>query len=279
VQVAAGNVDADPQIEYVTGAGAGSTPQVRIFNRDNSVDDYGFFAYDPNYRGGVNVATGDVDGDGIDEIITGTSPGSTTHVRIFKKNGQAIGGFFAYDGYYTGVNVATGDMDGDGTEEIITGTGPGSTTHVKAYKLNGQLVSSFFAYDGYYVGADVAAGDVDADGADEIITSPAMGSTHVKIFKPNGALENSFFAYDGFYGGTRVDVGNVRTGTAKEEIVTAPYSNGGPDIRMFNETGGLITRVGLYETWWSGGYDVAAGSGFSVVGTGGNRRSSVRTAF
>ena len=63
---------------------------------------------------------------------------------------------------------------------------------------------------------------------------------------------------------------------AKEEIVTAPYSNGGPDMRMFDENGVMLTRRGLYETWWSGGYDIAATDGFSIVGTGGNRRSSIR---
>lgn len=276
VQVAAGNLDGDSGIEYVTAAGAGVSPHVRVFNEDDSFDDYGFFAYTPDYRGGVNVAAGDVDGDGVDDIITGTNPGSTTHVRAFKKNGQPIGGFMAYDGYYTGVNVATGDVDGDGTDEIITGTGPGSTTHVKIFKLNGQMVGGFFAYPGYYVGADVGAGDVDGDGDVEIVTSPALGSTHVKIFNPNGSFVRGFMAYDGFYGGAKVDVGNVRTSMAKEEIVTAPYSNGGPDMRMFDENGILLTRKGLYETWWSGGYDIAATDGFSIVGTGGNRRSSIR---
>jgi hypothetical protein len=276
VQVAAGNFDSDTQKEYVTGTGIGSTSHIKVFNTDHSVDYDGFFAYGPDYTGGVDVAAGDVDGDGIDEIITGTGPGSTTHVRIFKKNGQAIGGFFAYDGFYTGVNVTAGDVDGDGIDEIITGTGPGSTTHIKVFKLNGQLVTNFFAYEGYYVGADVASGDVDGDGRDEIVTVPALGSTQVKIFNPSGGLKSSFFAYDGFYGGTRIDVGNVRTNTAKEEIVTVPYSNGVPDVRMFSDS---LTRVGLYEVWWTGGYDVAAGEGFSVVGTGGNRRASVRTAF
>jgi len=276
VQVAAGNLDMDPQAEYVTATGIGSTPHVRVFNKDNSFEDYGFLAYDPSYRGGVNVATGDVDGDGVDEIITGTGPGSTTHVRVFEKNGQVIGGFFAYETFYTGVNVATGDVDGDGVDEIITGTGPGSTTHLKTFKLSGQLVTDFVAYPGYQVGVDVAAGDVDGDGVDEIVTSPAVGSAHIKIFNPSGILERDFNAYANFYGGTRIDVGNIKTGTQKDEIITAPYSVGGPDIRIFNEQGGLLSTKGLYESWWSGGYDVAAADGYSVVGTGGNRRSSVR---
>jgi hypothetical protein len=47
-------------------------------------------------------------------------------------------------------------------------------------------------------------------------------------------------------------------------------------IRIFDNNGSVLGQLGLYESWWSGGYDVAATEGFSVVGTGGNRRSSVR---
>ncbi len=276
VQVAAGNLDADPASEYVTGTGAGSTPQVRIFNNDLSFNDFGFFAYGENYRGGVNVAIGDVDGDGQDEIITGTGQGNTSHVRIFERNGQPIGGFFAYGSHLTGVNVATADVDNDGADEIITGTTSGNTTHVKSFELNGQMTNSFFAYPGHAVGVNVAGGDVDGDGQDEIVTSPSIASSHVKIFKPNGEQESDFSAYSGFYGGSRVAVGNVRASDVKEEIMTAPSSKGGPNIRMFDETGRLIVWKDVYEKWWEGGYDVAATDGFSVVGTGGNRRSSVR---
>ena len=34
-----------------------------------------FMAYDPNFRGGVTVATGDINGDGRADVITGAGPG------------------------------------------------------------------------------------------------------------------------------------------------------------------------------------------------------------
>lgn len=293
VSIATGYADSGRTVpEYVVGAGAGGYPQVRIFNKDNSVRSWGFPAYAANYTGGVNVAMGDVDGDGIDEIITGTNPGSTTHVRIFKQDGTIIGGFFAYDGYFTGVNVAAADLDNDGKAEIITGTGSGSSTHVKAFKPDGSYVAigdgyGFFAYPGYYIGADVAAGDVTGDGKAEIITSTNKGSTsHVKIFDNTGHYLNSFFAYgENFWGGAQVAVANIDSTNNKLEILTAPNSNGGPDFRVFNENGTLLRYISQlsaskrpWEDWWVGGYDIGGFSDGTIkVTTGENRRSSVRT--
>lgn len=279
VSIASGNLGGSADKEYVIGAKNGY-PQVRTYNQDDSVRSWGFPAYAANYTGGINVAMGDVDGDGIAEIITGTNPGSTTHVRIFKENGTEVGSFFAYDGYYTGVNVAAADMDGDGKAEIITGTGPGSTTHVKVFKPNGQYVNGFgfFAYPGYYIGADVAAGDVDGDGQNDIVTSTNEGSTpHIKVFSKLGEYKYGFFAYDNFYGGAQVAVANIKTNTAKDEIITTPRSNGGPDFRVFNEQGQLLSYKSAWETWWSGNYEVAPfEDGKAKISTGQNRRSSIR---
>lgn len=280
VQIAAGDLDADSQLEYVTVPGKGAGSHIRMFNQDNSeVNGGGFFAYDPSFAGGANVATGDVDGDGKDEIITGTGKDNSSHVKIFEANGTEIGSFFAYPGYNTGVNVTSGDIDNDGKDEIITGTGPGNTTHIKVFKLNGTLIRDFFAYEQYPVGADVASGDINNDGRDEIVTSAGpTGGSHIKIFKYDGTQQSEFFAYPGFYGGVRLDVGNVRTSTAAEEIITSPYSGGGPDIRMFNQSGTMIGQTMPYESFWSGSYDVAAADGYAKTATGGNRRASVRAA-
>lgn len=76
----------------VTGAGAGGGPHVKIMNSEGIVINQ-FFPYPAAFKGGVNVAAADVNGDGIDEIITGADPGGTPHVRIISASGVPIGSF------------------------------------------------------------------------------------------------------------------------------------------------------------------------------------------
>jgi len=146
-----------------------------IFNNQGKPIHPGFFAYGKNFRGGVNVALGDLDGNGWLEIITGAGVGGGPHVRIFSGGGKLLHpGFFAYNlRFRGGVYVAAGDTDGDGKAEIITGAGPGGGPHVKVFAgKNFILKSEFFAFDAkVQSGAEVAAVDLDNDGKAEITVS------------------------------------------------------------------------------------------------------------
>jgi hypothetical protein len=124
VNVAVGDIDGDGTNEIVVGAGVGGGPHVRVFSLDGQLVNPGFFAYSSAWRTGVNVAVGDIDGDGADEIITGPGAGGWPQVKIFNKKGGQIGdAFFAFDQQIRdGVNVAALDIDGDGAKEIITMT-------------------------------------------------------------------------------------------------------------------------------------------------------------
>jgi hypothetical protein len=66
-----------------------------------------FFAYDSAFRGGVRLAVGDPDNNGIAEIYTAAGPGGGPHVRVFDEAGKAVGGFFVEDiAYGAGVYLA-----------------------------------------------------------------------------------------------------------------------------------------------------------------------------
>src|SRR5215470_9649916 len=63
------------------GASFGSLPVVRVLDESGAVV-RSFLAYPRSYRGGVNVAVGDVTGDGIHDIITGNDRGRAV-VKVF----------------------------------------------------------------------------------------------------------------------------------------------------------------------------------------------------
>ncbi len=167
VSLAVGDINGDGKPEIIVGAGPGGGPQVRAFTFEGKAI-LNFFAYDKNFRGGVNVAVGDINGDGKAEIITGAGPGGGPHVRYFNDRGGVLGGFFAYDeNFRGGVNVAVGDINDDGRAEIITGAGPGGDPHVRYFNYCGGVLGGFFAYEkGFHNGISVGFSKV--NGSPEI---------------------------------------------------------------------------------------------------------------
>ncbi|MDX1608268.1 MAG: VCBS repeat domain-containing M23 family metallopeptidase [Candidatus Spechtbacterales bacterium] len=334
--IAYGNFDRLNSHEFVVGAGPGGAPHVRMMTRDGKKLG-SFYAYIESFSGGVDVAAGDLDGDGIDEIITGAGPGGGPHVKIFNADGTPyqVEGFFAYIPEFTGgVNVAAADIDNDGRDEIITGAGPGGGPHVRVFDSDGTpLGDGFFAYGAEFRGGvDVSASDGSSSQDGFIITGAGPGGgPHVKIFNTGGQLQEDFYAYDeGFLGGVRVSAGDIGASgsfrtmlshnsddddggsnwwddwwnnddepepddiydqygrpisdTATSiQIITSPAKNGGADIRIYNTDGTLAGAEKMFEQWWQGGYDVAAGEGITFVSTtdsslsyAGGRRVSVR---
>ena len=251
VSVAAGDVTGDGVAEIITGAGPGGGPHVRAFSVAGGIvtEVAGFFAFDPGFPGGVSVATGDVNGDGVAEIIAGAGAGGAPHVRIFSLTGGTateVTNFFAYDPAFPGgVSVAAGDVTGDGVAEIITGAGPSGGPHVRAFSLAGGVateVASFFAFDPAFPGGVfAAAGDVTGDGVAEIIIGAGpSGGPHVRAFSLAGGTPTevtSFFAYNvAFPGGVSVAAGDV-SGDGVAEIITGAGPSGGPHVRVLDVSG------------------------------------------
>src|SRR3989339_189728 len=213
VNVASGDVDGDGHDEIITGAGAGGGPHVKIFDSDGNLKGQ-FFAYREGFRGGVNVASGDVDGDGHDEIITGAGAGGGPQVRIFRAHGDIEGQFFAYDeNFRGGVRVATIGA-GNGTrrskEDIITAPGAGGGPQIKVFDNHARILAQFFAFNQKFKGGvSIAAIDINLDGTDDIITGAGSGGTpHIRVFSKRGIILGSFFGFEeGF--GEGVNVGTV----------------------------------------------------------------------
>jgi hypothetical protein len=219
--VAAGDVNGDGFADVITGAGFGGGPHVRVFSGFDGSVIAEFMAYDPNFRGGVTVAAGDVNGDGFADVVTGAGRGGGPHVEAFDiHNGQLIFSLFAYDAnFHGGVFVATGDVDGDGRADIVTGAGAGGGSHVRVFSaLDGSGLASFFAYSNvigstmyvgnskYNGGVRITAQDADGDGRADILAVPGReGNPTARFYTASGNPLGALNLYDpSFLGGVFV---------------------------------------------------------------------------
>ncbi|MBU2575970.1 S8 family serine peptidase, partial [Patescibacteria group bacterium] len=244
-----------------------------------------WLAYPEFFRGGAELVSGDVDGDGELEIISGAGGGGGPQVRIFNQQGQVEAQFFAYDSSFRGgVRVATADFDNDGIDEIVASAGAGLSSEVRIFDKQGNIKWSFnVTADGLSGGITVNAADIDNDGEIEIITGTGGGSLPmVQIFDKLGNREAQWMAYPEFFkGGVNVAVGDIDS-DGELEVVTAAGNGGGPQVRVFDAKGNVEGQFFAFEDTFRGGANITVGNIDSdpeveiITGSGRGRESEVR---
>ena len=260
----------------VSGSDAGGRPLVRVFDGLLGNMTNQFLAYDPRFTGGVRVAMGDVNGDGVPDIVTAPGPGGGPEIRVFDGvSGALIMDFMAYSPSFTGgVYVACADVNGDGHADIITGPDAGGGPEVRVVSGKTQaLLYDFFAFPGSFTGGvRVAGGDVNHDGKADIIAGKGSGAdAAVAVFSgANSNLLAEWNAFPNFGGGVYVSAGDVN-GDDFADIVVGAGASGGPDVRVYSGANPAIVLRDFfaYNTNFTGGVRVAVadvdGDGFADI--------------
>lgn len=208
VNVVACDLDGDGTNEIVTSPQRGGGPHVRTFDRMGRPIDPGFFAYDQSMREGVNLACGDLDGDGRAEVVTLPAAGGGPHVRVWDETGDGIAmttEFFSGDaadrrglvGVVTNGTLSVAPQIGSETTVVSyvihspVQSVSESPTHVDALgvtslasfegttllatsqgaSLSGAL--SIDVADAATGSVTVAIGDLDRDGTDDLVVADA----------------------------------------------------------------------------------------------------------
>jgi hypothetical protein len=260
---------------FAVGAAPGVRPRVGVFNQAG-VHVAGFLAFAANFRGGVRVAVGDVNGDGTSDIIVAAG-GGTPRVKVIDgtkfaglspnatvPDSALLGDFLAYPPRVSGgVFVAAGDVNGDGRADVITGKGAGADPRVLVIdgtKLalrnpngtisNAALLGNFLPYrPRFRGGVTVGAGDVNGDGKADVIAGPSSGAERVKVIngaliglvQPNGriadaALLANFFAYAPGFSGGVFVAGGLVNADNRADIITGPGPGRAPVVKVIDAT-------------------------------------------
>ncbi|MFA6197554.1 MAG: L,D-transpeptidase family protein [Patescibacteria group bacterium] len=272
--VAVDDVNGDGRPEIVVGAGPGGSPRVNIFLTDGTLIK-SFLAYGASYTGGVEVAAGDLNGDGTAEIIAGTGAGGGPQVKIFNASGQDMftPGFFAFDkNYHGGIHVAACDFDGNGTSEIVVGSGNDSDPHVRVFDRFGTAQALDFRPFSNQDRGGVSVSCLNADGGrtEELITAIHFyGVAHVKVYRGNSerTIIGDFIAFpESYRGGINVAGGDL-DGDGLDEVIVSASQNGGPQVLAFEAYGKpLGVNYFAYEYTFRGGVNVAAGDTLGLDG-------------
>ena len=135
-------------------------------------------------------AVGDLDLDGIKEIVIGTA---ARRVYVLRANGSVMPGWPVTTPAEVIAGAAIGDLDGDGFPEVVVACGttldPNGSGAVRAYRRDGTLLWSFSPADENGdgrpdgVASTPAIGDVDGNGTNEV----AFGSWDFNLYLLRGS--------------------------------------------------------------------------------------------
>ena len=258
------------------------------------------------YFGRSAASAGDVNGDGIDDVIVGAvsfSNGENHEGRAFLYLGST-GGLSLSPAWtaesdqplagFGGHVASAGDVNGDGFDDVVVGAAGFDNGHVREGRVSLflgsasglSLVADWTAYGGQAdarFGQSVeSAGDVNGDGFDDIVVGvpsfengqPREGRVYVYFGSANGPSLTPDWTAEGdqetaYFGESVASAGDVNGDGFDDVIVGAPFFDGG-----FSNEGraflyfGSANGLSLVADWTAEGGQTEARFGYHVASAG-----------
>jgi len=252
-------------IAVAADSGKKSRPLVRVYDAETLEHRFDFYAYDVKLKYGVRVATGDLNNDGLPDIVTAPGRNWAPEIRVF----SWVGGSEIVDLRLTpeqtygkkfkgGVNLAVGALNGGGCNQLVLAPDRGAVNvlvfrnHLGSWQGVGQGFKPFADYRKFIGGASVAIANTD------IIVSAGSGMAGlIRVFDIDG-LGSTLVATQvreiknftpKFRGGWKVASGDVDN-DGVFDIIAAAGKGGSSWIQVFDgEAGAGNTPLHRFQTF------------------------------
>lgn len=231
----------------------------------------------PGQSVGQRTTIGDVNGDGTNDIIVASGPGTAGTVTVFDGKTQAqLFQFSAMDGFSGGLFVAAADFNRDGFAEVVVVPDAGGAPRIQIFDLSTGApieIQSFFGLDdNLRTGLTVALGDMNGDRIPDIavVAGPGggprtafyNGAEVYSLETPTKLINDQFLADSNSRTGFFIAFGDVN-------------GDGIADVMLSSNTGGNT----LVQIW--DGQQMTAGTNvalFNVTTDANQQTSGVRIA-
>jgi autotransporter-associated beta strand protein len=238
--------------EIAVGTGPGAPAVVTRYDPDGRP--FGTLTPFGSFAGGVRTATADFNGDGIEDVVLGTGPGTQARVVVIDGNtDEVLFSVFPFADFAGGVFVTAGDLTGDGRADLVVTPDEGGGPRVQVFRGGdfAPVVSFFGIQDpNFRGGVRAAVGDINADGfADLAVAAGFGGGPRVALWDGRAlanvefrTLVNDFFVFDtNLRNGVYVGIGDV-DGDGFGDVVAGAGPGGGP--RVLTVSGRTLLSAG-----------------------------------
>ena len=218
VRVASGDFNGDGVTDLVVGNGPGIASQVLVLDGKTGATLFSVNPFEASFLGGVFVTAGDINRDGVPELIITPDQGGGPRVQVYDGAtfGQIADFFGITDdpGFRGGARAGVADINGDGFGDLIVSAGFLGGPRVAVFTGTSfvagmtptKLINDIFVFeDTLRNGAFVTGADVNGDGFAELIAGAGPdGGPRVVAFDGKAlvgapqtqTLVSSFFAGD-----------------------------------------------------------------------------------